>query len=211
MDQSLLSRLRSQREVIKQALRVQGRSIVYAYLREKDSPRGKAGSPYYIGVAAHHWRPYQSAGRKTPRPAEESRVRMLRSGVTDKQARDWERFYIARYGRLDEQAGRQLVRNRTDGGEGVRGYRHTEETRARMREERRNPSAASRLKMSAARRGRQLTDEAKAKISTAQAQRPRGPLTAEHRALLSEALTGRPKSAERGAQGEDSLARSGGP
>jgi hypothetical protein len=104
-----------------------GKSTVYAYLRDQDSPRGKAGSPYYIGVAGSVARPYENHRRHTsgkagvPTPQDERQIRLLRSGLTHQQAREWEKYYIAKFGRADARTGRGLLRNGTDGGDGTTG------------------------------------------------------------------------------------------
>ena len=84
--------------------------FVYCYLRAD-------GSPYYVGIAKkasrpqerHNWRP----------PSCPCRIRVLRSGLSWSEAQQWERFYIARYGRKDTGTG--ILRNLTDGGEGSTG------------------------------------------------------------------------------------------
>ena len=92
--------------------------FVYCYLRVD-------GSPYYIGIAKkasrpkdrHNWRP----------PSCPSRIRVMRRGLTWAAAQQWERFYIARYGRKD--IGTGILRNLTDGGEGSAGRVRSEAER----------------------------------------------------------------------------------
>jgi hypothetical protein len=165
-------RLGSQRQNFAQALQAQpggdndGRSTVYAYLRDKDSAGGKAGSPYYIGVAGDRARPYDKHGR-TPVPQDERRIRMLRSNVTHDQARMWEKFYIAKFGRKDIHSGRQMLLNRTDGGEGVTGLKHSASSRQKMSDlaKKRAPASQETLrKRSEAQKGRRHTPETIAKM-----------------------------------------------
>jgi hypothetical protein len=178
------ARLGSQRQDFARALQHQGRgrdndgrSTVYAYLRDKDSPSGKAGSPYYVGVAGDVRRPY-SPHKRTPVPSDERRIRMLRSNVTHEQAREWEKYYIEKFGRKDAGTGRRMLINRTDGGEGTIGQKFSPQSRA---------------KMSASQRGRTLTDEHKSKIAAAgKGRKP----TDETRAKLAEANRGKIKSPE---------------
>jgi hypothetical protein len=138
-----INRLKSQKEEMKKA--TEGDQFgVYAYLREKDSAHGKAGSPYYIGRMADAKRPW---GRHTtPIPPDPRRVRLLRGGLTEQEANDWEKFYIKKFGRID--LGTGGLRNLTDGGEGIS-----------------NPSAARRAQMSAAGKGKTHSAETRAKLS----------------------------------------------
>jgi hypothetical protein len=96
--------------------------FVYCYLSE-------AGDPYYIGMATNAERPYQR--HACPLPAYNALVRVMRSGMTREQAADWERFYIARFGRRQDGG---LLMNQNLGGEGNWGYKHTEETKSLLRE-----------------------------------------------------------------------------
>lgn len=184
--------LGSQRKDFCNALQTQGSSTVYAYLRDSDSPSGKAGSPYYIGVAGSVRRPYKCHG-PTPVPSDERRIRMLRSNVTHEQAREWERFYIAKYGRKDIGSGRQMLMNRTDGGDGMAGVQMSTETRAKLAEVARNMSTETRIKISEANRGKVKSTEHRTKIATAM----RGKAASvETRAKMSKAQQGMSRSAE---------------
>jgi hypothetical protein len=91
----------------------------YAFLRSKDSPRGKKGSPYYIGKGNGN-RAWSNTGRQTRKPADASFIVLLRQGLTEEEAFQWEIFYIKRYGRIDKGTG--ILHNKTDGGEGVAGF-----------------------------------------------------------------------------------------
>lgn len=169
--------LGSQRPVFKDALQNRsyrggdndGRSTVYAYLRDKDSPRGKAGSPYYIGVAGDARRPFM-AHRRVPVPSDERRIRMLRGDVTHQQAREWEKFYIARYGRQRIDSGGMLL-NRTSGGEGVRGLsrRDLNRRRAATAAAMAKPEVRANVKAAAQLKG--ANPEFRAKMSASQKQR----------------------------------------
>jgi hypothetical protein len=169
-----------------------GKSTVYAYLRDKDSPSGKAGSPYYVGVAGSVYRPYAPHNR-TPVPSDERRIRMLRSNLTHEQARDWEKYYIAAFGRKDNGTGRQMLINRTDGGEGTVGAKVSPATRAKIGVASANRSAESRAKTSASSKGRTPSKETRAKLSAANKGRIK---SEEERAKLSAAQKGKAKSAE---------------
>lgn len=158
-----------------------GRSTVYAYLRDKDSPSGKAGSPYYVGVAGSVGRPYAGHGR-TPVPRDERRIRMLRSNMTHEQAREWEKFYIQKYGRRDIGSGRKMLINHTDGGDGAAGLRHTTNAKTKMRaaHQGKSLSAEHKAKLSVSGRGRVASEETRAKLSAR-------PVSPETRAKLTAA------------------------
>ena len=85
--------------------------FVYVYLRIKD------WSPYYVGIASD---PYRPIGKHTCIvPKDRSRIRIMRSCLTEEEAKEWEVFYIAHFGRKD--LGTGILRNMTDGGEGRTG------------------------------------------------------------------------------------------
>ena len=96
--------------------------------------------------------------------------------------------------------------NLTQGGEGLAGYKHTEETREKLRESRKNQvfTDEHRKRMSEVRKGKSLSEEAKRKVGIANKGRhqseeqrrkngdnKRGkPLSLEHRRKMSEAHKG---------------------
>jgi len=82
------------------------RFYVYAYVREKDSPRGKAGTPYYIGKGTGNraWDKH----REVPKPKDQFIV-ILESGLTNFGAIAIEKRMIAWWGRIINQSG--ILRN----------------------------------------------------------------------------------------------------
>lgn len=97
---------------------------VYAYLRED-------GTPYYIGKGkgSRAWR----KDHNVPVP-EKNRIILMETGLTNVGALALERRYIRWYGRKDNGTG--ILRNLTDGGEGVEGSKSpkTESTRNKISE-----------------------------------------------------------------------------
>lgn len=81
---------------------------VYAYLRED-------GTPYYIGKGRNKraYMPHNGIGLPN-----KERIKILHSDLDEDLAYAIEKALIKEYGRLDNNTG--ILRNRTDGGEGVR-------------------------------------------------------------------------------------------
>ena len=117
----------------------------YAYLRED-------GTPYYIGKGKED-RIYSTCRRNTP-PKDKSRIIFIKQNLTEEEAFRHEKYMIAVLGRKD--LGTGILRNRTDGGEGVSGRVSSEETRR---------------KLSEAHKGKTLSEEHKIKLSEAKAGR----------------------------------------
>ena len=178
---------------------------VYAYLR-KDTL-----TPYYIGKG--HGKRAWDWHRNIPVPKDKERIAMLETNLTELGAFAIERRMIRWYGRKDLSTG--ILRNMSDGGEGVTGYTHTAETRAKLSKISKGKvnSAETRAKISAAQKGRVLsketrakiseanrtrtvTDKTRAKMSATRKGRPGHANTPEIRAKLSAALQGRTKTEE---------------
>lgn len=129
------------------------RFYVYAYLRSKDSERGAKYSPYYIGKGCSK-RAFEKYGRTVPAPVDNSYIVFVEEGLTEAEAFSLEVHCIQSYGRIDLDNG--ILRNRTDGGEGISGLSHSQEAKNKM----------SRLKIgSQLWLGKQHTEDAKRKMS----------------------------------------------
>ena len=112
----------------------------YAYLREDKTP-------YYIGKGKGN-RAYRRRKTDIKPPKDKSRILILKQNLTEQEAFRHEVYMIAVFGRKD--LGTGILHNRTDGGEGISGLVHTEETRR---------------KMSEARKGKPSSEETKKKLS----------------------------------------------
>ena len=106
---------------------------VYAYLRSKDSKRGKAGTPYYIGISSTDYRPTHPH-KSAPVPKNKAFIRVIKSALTWEEACSLEVALIERHGRSCDSTG--VLLNLTKGGEGTLGYVHPEETRQKIKERR---------------------------------------------------------------------------
>lgn len=96
---------------------------VYIYLREN-------GTPYYVGKGKGN-RAYNK-DKMVGLPSND-RIKIVLQNLTEEQAFSNEREFIAWYGRLDINTG--ILENRTDGGEGSTGFRHTDEWKQKLRTE----------------------------------------------------------------------------
>ena len=102
-----------------------------------------------MGLSRSHRRP-TDPDHCVDVPEDFCRIRVLRSGLTKKQAEAWEQFYIFWYGRKSE--GGCLRNLRAGGSTGSTGYKHTAEAKAKFAQ--RVWSAESNAKRSAAQIGR---------------------------------------------------------
>jgi hypothetical protein len=102
---------------------------VYAFLRSRDSIVGPRLSPYYIGKGKMS-RAFDLSRKGAKPPSDRSYIVFVQEGLTEAEALALEIFCIKLYGRVDNGSG--ILRNLTDGGEGVSGYRFSEEGRQRL-------------------------------------------------------------------------------
>lgn len=111
-----------------------GLGYVYAYLRAENSPNGRRGTPYYVGmsmVGNRPWQPHRIVENDL-RPSDPSQVVILRHALTRQEAFAWEAFYVSRFGFVREGG---LLWNLKDGGAGgVAGVMHTPESVAKRAE-----------------------------------------------------------------------------
>jgi len=96
---------------------------VYAYLRED-------GTPYYIGKGKGN-RAYHRTKYELIVLPPVDKILIILQNLTEEQAFFNERCYIEWYGRLNNNTG--TLDNQTDGGEGISGYKHTEQSKEKIR------------------------------------------------------------------------------
>lgn len=106
-------------------------TYVYAYIRSKDSPTAEAGTPYYIGMGRGN-RAYVKHGGNIAVPKNKDYIRMVATDLPEEDSWALERWLITGLGRKD--LGTGILHNLTEGGDGPKGYRHTEDARRKIAE-----------------------------------------------------------------------------
>jgi hypothetical protein len=136
---------------------------VYFHLRSRDSDIGKAGTPYYVGKGKGR-RAYEKS-RLVPIPKDKNNIVFVLNNLTEEQAFQNEMDFISWYGRVDLNNG--ILRNLTDGGEGVSGAIRSEETKRKISESKKGKthSEESKRKISETHKGKTHSEESKRKIS----------------------------------------------
>lgn len=105
---------------------------VYAYLRGEQSKsiaHGKPGTPYYIGKGKGYraWRSHDTV--KLPKDTSNNII-IIAEGLEEDVAFKIESLHIKLWGRKDNNTG--ILHNQTNGGEGLAGRTHSEETKRKM-------------------------------------------------------------------------------
>jgi hypothetical protein len=131
----------------------------YAYLREDRTP-------YYIGKGKGD-RVYKKRKNDIKPPKDKSRIIFLKQNLTEEEAFKHEKYMIAVFGRKD--LGTGILHNRTDGGEGISGFTHSQETRKKLSElsKGRICKKETKEKISIGNKGKKQTEDAKRKIGNA--------------------------------------------
>lgn len=130
----------------------------YAYLR-------KDRTPYYIGKGKGK-RAF-SSNRTLNKPKDKSRIIFLKQNLTEQEAFEHEEYMIAVLGRKDLVTG--ILRNKTDGGEGISGVIRSEETKRKLSIAHKGKprSKETKRKLSEFHIGKTLSEETKRKMSEA--------------------------------------------
>jgi hypothetical protein len=128
----------------------------YAYLR-------KDGTPYYVGKGKGR-RAFLKAKGEIKVPSED-RILFLKKKLTEEEAFRHEIYMIAMLGRKDNNTG--ILRNLTNGGEGMSGWKPSKETLVKIRESRKGyiHSKETKEKIGKGNKGKQRTQESRNKIA----------------------------------------------
>jgi hypothetical protein len=102
---------------------------VYEYLRSRASDNGPSGSPYYIGKGRGR-RAFTSVCHNAPPPEDRLFIHIIAKDMNERDALQAEVLLIRLHGRLD--IGTGCLRNLTDGGEGMSGWKASPETKAKI-------------------------------------------------------------------------------
>ena len=160
---------------------------VYQYLREDRTP-------YYIGKGKNK-RAYVN-NRTIKKPIDPNRIQIIKDQLTEIDAFQLEIELIARYGRKD--LGTGILRNLTNGGEGVSGRINSQESiEKRVKAntgKKRTPAQRERMRLAQLNRKEKTLEEKLAisqKISNSLKGKNTGPKSDEHKQKLSDYFTGK--------------------
>jgi len=104
----------------------------YAYLREDRTP-------YYVGKGKGR-RVYTKGKVEIKPPKDKTRIIFLKQNLTEEEAFKHEIYMIAVFGRKD--IGTGILRNKTNGGDGISGFRHSEKSKNKMSKKRKGENNA---------------------------------------------------------------------
>ena len=136
-------------------------NIYYCYVYKRED-----GTPYYIGKGKGS-RAFITSRRIISPPRDRTNIIFTCEGVSETEAFEMEVALISLLGRKD--LGTGILRNKTDGGEGVSGWVPSEETKRKMSEKAigRVPTEQARKRMSEARKGQKVSEETKRRVGEA--------------------------------------------
>ena len=126
---------------------------------------------FYVGIGKSKYRATNKSKRsefwKRITNKTDYSVEIIAKVETWELACELEQFLIQEYGRKD--LGTGTLVNMTDGGEGMFGHKHSEETKLKMSKVNRGKkfSKETKLKMSEAHKGKKMSEEAKSKMTLA--------------------------------------------
>jgi hypothetical protein len=131
----------------------------YAYLREDKTP-------YYIGKGKGS-RIYNKRKNDIKPPKDKIRIIFLKQNLTEEEAFKHEIYMISVFGRKD--LGTGILHNRTNGGEGISGYKHSQETKDTLSSINKGKvhSKKTKGKISIGNKGKKQTEDTKRKIGDA--------------------------------------------
>ena len=144
---------------------IDNKFYVYLYLREDETP-------YYVGKGKDN-RAFTKKGRSVHLPLDKTKIIFYSKNLTEDEA--FEKELIKKYGRKDNGTG--ILRNLTDGGDGVSGAIVTDETKIKLSENMKVRMNTPEMKAQTAafntrtKKGKTLSEEHKKKMSESHKER----------------------------------------